>query len=429
MKPVIPGSEGTKQSLFVCLGSVPLEKNEIAQSHLDIQIENRSNLFQWNGQFSPQLVEVLLDRYARTNSVVLDPFAGSGTVLYESARKGLSSIASEINPVAYCMARTYELVNLRMEQRWQILARFEESLFKTLPDELPLFLGPENRKGGTGKVKQFCKELVDDPAVQGLFETVVVLSDFYEGSLAHKSLVASWKKLKSITKWLPYSARRIRVFNCDGRSLPLQQGQVNLVITSPPYINVHNYHQQARTAAEELGWDLLTVAKSEIGSNRKFRGNRFLTVIQYCLDITLVLNELVRVCNDSSRLIFVVGRQSSVRGTPFYNGEIVARLATRAVGLELTIRQERSFRNKFGSNIFEDILHFNKLPHPFGESLHKARLIAAELLEAAYALAPKDAHGDIKSAIANVETVRPSPRYDAVAARTTRLRAAAKELL
>jgi len=46
---------------------------------------------------------------------------------------------------------------------------------------------------------------------------------------------------------------------------------------------------------EALSWNVLKVAKSEIGSNRKHRSNRFLTVIQFCLDIAQTFNEMVRV--------------------------------------------------------------------------------------------------------------------------------------
>ena len=44
-------------------------------------------------------------------------------------------------------------------------------------------------------------------------------------------------------------------------------------------------HQNHRAILELLGFDLLHVAASEIGSNRKNRGNRFRTVIQYALDM------------------------------------------------------------------------------------------------------------------------------------------------
>ncbi|GAA6616259.1 DNA methyltransferase [Scytonema sp. NUACC26] len=56
----------------------------IPQESLDIVEKTRANLFTWRGQFSPQLIEVILNSYCLSNSVILDPFAGSGTVLLEA---------------------------------------------------------------------------------------------------------------------------------------------------------------------------------------------------------------------------------------------------------------------------------------------------------------------------------------------------------
>ncbi len=63
----------------------------ISQSDLDIDEKKRSNPFPWRGQFSPQLIETLLEAYCPSGSTILDPFAGSGTVLLEAARQGLSA--------------------------------------------------------------------------------------------------------------------------------------------------------------------------------------------------------------------------------------------------------------------------------------------------------------------------------------------------
>jgi hypothetical protein len=150
-------------------------------------------------------------------------------------------------------------------------------------------------------------------------------------------------------------------------------------VTSPPYINVFNYHQHYRRSVESLGFDLLKVAKSEIGSNRKHRQNRFLTVIQYCLDMAAVLHELHRVCRPQTRLVVVLGRESKVRKTPFYNSEIVARLAVMSCGCNLLTRQERVFQNRFGELIYDEILQFSfPMPPPHLLPKNGARPAGAE---------------------------------------------------
>ena len=54
----------------------------------------------------------------------------------------------------------------------------------------------------------------------------------------------------------------------------------------------------------------------------------------------------------------MLGRESSVRGTRFFNGELVTEIAVQSVGLEIERRQERMFGNRYGTKIYEDILHF-----------------------------------------------------------------------
>jgi hypothetical protein len=163
---------------------------------------------------------------------------------------------------------------------------------------------------------------------------------------------------------------------------------------------------------EALDWRLLVVAKSEFGANRKYRGNRFLTVIQFCLDMVEALKELVRVCTPGARLKFVVGRQSKVRGTTFFNGEIVTELAGRALGLSLSLRQERVFLNRYGQRIYEDILHFSRPRQPVKRlPLEEARSVAQQALQAAYQTAPEMSRVDLQAALANNEKVLPSPLF------------------
>ena len=72
---------------------------------------------------------------------------------------------------------------------------------------------------------------------------------------------------------------------------------------------------------------MLKIAKSEIGANRANRANRFYTVVQYCLDIAEALKEISRVSQKDARIIFVVGYESKDLGVPFYNADIIERIA------------------------------------------------------------------------------------------------------
>lgn len=96
---------------------------------------------------------------------------------------------------------------------------------------------------------------------------------------------------------LPYNNSFIQVGLNGARKISLSSNSIVFILTLPPYINVINYHQQYRSTVEQLGCNVLKVAKTEIGSNWKNRSNRFLTVIQYCLDMDQAIKEMHKVLN------------------------------------------------------------------------------------------------------------------------------------
>ena len=53
----------------------------------------------------------------------------------------------------------------------------------------------------------------------------------------------TWARIRDTVSALPVSDAPIGMANCDARSLPLPLEEVDIVVTSPPYINVFNYHQ------------------------------------------------------------------------------------------------------------------------------------------------------------------------------------------
>ncbi|MCC6239091.1 MAG: site-specific DNA-methyltransferase [Phycisphaerales bacterium] len=383
---------------------------------MNIEEKVRSNLFPWNGQFSPQLVHTLLETYGQKGGLVLDPFMGSGTVLVEAARLGMSAFGCEINPAACYMAQTYLMVNIQPAARRRYIEYVDRQLLSF--EDSPLF---GNSGADSAETKQRLLDLwrkePDGPS-RRLLQTLIVLLDFFRDDLGPKRIRDRWESLREIVLSLPYSPQLVLLANCDARKIPIKDARFDLVLTSPPYINVFNYHQQYRRSVELMGWDLLHVARSEIGSNRRNRQNRFLTAVQYCFDITQALSNLQRILKPTGRMIFVVGRESNVLRTPIYNGEIVANLGVRCAGLKIEARQERKFMNRFGTTIYEDLIHFTPGTST-NDSLSRARHVAKETLAAALDRVPESSRGDLEQAIDRIDEVKPSPMYEPLATETT----------
>jgi 16S rRNA G966 N2-methylase RsmD len=379
---------------------------------LDLETRVRTNLFPWRGQFSPGLADILLSTYAATGDLVLDPFAGVGTTLVEAARMQLPCTGTEINPAAVAMAETVMFIPLRRQQREEVLQRVQRLFNQVFESHLPLFRQPTAQEPVVARLTHLAQEPGLDQYERNILTNVLIrVADIEnEANCDTDAVYRAFSQHLHIVEDLPYAAQEYRVENCDARQLPLADATVDFVLTSPPYINVFNYHQNNRRPMELLGWDLLHVAKSEFGSNRKHRGNRFLTVIQYCLDMHAALLELRRVMRPASRAIFVVGRESCIRGVSFQNGLLVSALAELA-GFTLKLRQERKFKNKFGAMIYEDLLHFTPTDKRMGGK-SEALSLAVEELKHRLALDLKaDIASDIRAAIAASSEVTTSPLY------------------
>lgn len=388
---------------------VPLDTRTIPQDRLNIKSKERSNLFPWNGQFSPQLVEVLLRTYSPSGGFVVDPFLGSGTVLCEAGRLGHPAFGSEINPAAFKMAAIYRFMNAKPALRRTVIGSIDDALQDALPTAPSLFSTSTKLVVPMQQILSQLIERATDIRERDALEALVVLLNYGDGELTSELVFKTWAHIRHVINTLPYPEACVDLANCDARVLPLATGRADTVITSPPYVNVFNYHQQYRKSVESLNWNLLEVAKSEIGSNRKYRSNRFLTVIQYCIDMAAVLNELRRVCKPTARVIVVIGRESNVRKTRFFNGEIVARLAVSSAGYQLDARQERVFQNRFGEWIYEDILHL--IPTTKSDITPPSQ-IARTVLEATRERAPEESLDDLNRALEKLDEIQASPIYN-----------------
>ena len=389
----------------------------VPQAMLNIVDKNRSNLFAWRGQFSPQLIESLLDAYCPPNAVVIDPFAGSGTVLYEAATMGLTAYGFEINPSAWIFSKVYEFANVPPAAREVAVVE----LHNKLKDEFPVLIFSDDYLTAD-VVKQKImniEELISDSA-KILCNALIVTLDIYNSKVSGDFVQSKFQTLADLVRRLPYSERQVKADLHDARALPLNSQSIDFAITSPPYINVFNYHQNYRRSVETLGWDLLRVARSEIGSNRANRGNRFYTVVQYCIDIARAMQELARVLKPEGRAVFIVGHESKVLGAPFCNAEIVEQIALRTGFFDIPLRQQRVFTNRFGEAIREDILNLYKKSYSSDENIATSvgRAVAHDALKKASQIVPKKNREDLLEAIAQINSINeetpkmPTPHLD-----------------
>ncbi|MDK2129282.1 DNA methyltransferase [Acinetobacter baumannii] len=331
---------------------------------LNVSYKSKTSRFPWRGQFSPEFIDYLIATVFPDSEVIYDPFCGSGTVLYEASMKGKRSFGSELNPAAWCLSNTLLLNSLNNVERNELLEKLEE-IFSNITTPYELI--------------SVVKNLEDSPLRITLYSILLLgtgNSKVYELDKITKAYNFLQKFIESIEIYEGESFCYLE----DSRKSSLLDESVDGIITSPPYINVFNYHQNYRPIMEDLGWKPLSVATSEIGANRKFRQNRFKTVVQYALDMSLSLNEMERVLKLGSYIVLVVGRESKILGERFRNSEIILDLIKNHQSFKIVQTNYRSFNNKFGQNIIEDILIVKKVSKNFSVTLDVAREIGKKSL-------------------------------------------------
>ena len=247
----------------------------------------------WIADFSRQFVQDALTRHLPGPGVVLDPFAGVGTTLIEADLAGHAAIGFEINPYAAFAARAKLGAH-----------RLEPTRLGAAATDFVTFMGESERTGRAPKASPpaafrtrapFYSPAVErkvllafdfmetlEAPVAALFRlafaaTMVGYSNYsYEPSLGRKASVgrpevedddvagviaAKLRQMEDDVAW--YRGARANSERDDGRVLEesffegysaLEEGSVDLLVTSPPYLNNYHYNRNTRPHLYWLGF-------------------------------------------------------------------------------------------------------------------------------------------------------------------------------
>jgi len=218
----------------------------------------RHKIHPYPAMLHPLLVDYLIDKYAKKDDIIFDPFCGSGVSLLQSGLKGYKSIGFDINPLALLIAKT-------KTQKYNKKRLLEE--FNVLKEKLA-----KNKKTDIPEIKNidywYSKDVIND---LGKIRYIITnnnyrYKDFFITAFAfvcrNQSLTRNGEfkryrikeekiKLaenKVIEKFINHLAEMIDIFTLN--DTPVKSGKAllansenrinanikyNLVITSPPY--------------------------------------------------------------------------------------------------------------------------------------------------------------------------------------------------
>jgi len=247
----------------------------------------------WIAGFSADFVQSAIERYLPKKGTILDPFAGVGTTLVEAVLGGHDAVGFEINPYAVLACRVkvkaYEIDPQRLKGEIQAFGEFCKNAMKQgrEPESKPPpgfrtkteFYSPRVlRKVLT--VQDFIKRLKSG-RIKDLFRlafasTMVSYSNYsYEPSLGRRASAGKEeihdfpvretiaRKLNDMRYDILWMREQIRGRRCkisvfaesflEGHR-NLGPSSVDLLVTSPPYLNNYHYNRNTRPHLYWLGF-------------------------------------------------------------------------------------------------------------------------------------------------------------------------------
>jgi SAM-dependent methyltransferase len=317
------------------------------------------------GKFVPQLAEAFLRRYAKRGQLVWDPFAGSGTTLVEANAFGARAAGCDVSAFNCLLTRVktaaYEPAALLADlvrlasgdgraagaprspylERWfaprslaELLAFREQIAETAYPDLWRVVLSRSARSARLAR-----HDDLDFPSE--------AVTDAYFCHKHRRVCRPVGEADKFLRRYVRDAAQRVREFaelrtgadvavlHGDARRLD-PPGPVDLVLTSPPYPGLIDYHEQHAYAYELLGLERRD--GDEIGR----------TVKGYCDDVAAVLRRAAGALRPGGRIVIVVNDSRALYET-----------ILPAAGLRLEERLLRHVNRRTGrrnGEYYEDVL-------------------------------------------------------------------------
>ena len=414
-------SESPSPDILIHLQQV-LSKRErltaLLEGELDFHGENSGyashDLHSFAAKFPPQLPRVFIRGLTSPDDIVLDPMMGSGTTLVEALLEGRRGIGIDIDPLAlrlgYAKTRTANLNNIQdtinkvLQKAHDYLSgreRIERSLSDFFDEKTKTFINywflPRTQRELMALVLAI-QSVADEPT-QRFFEltlsSIIVTKSggvSMARDLAHsrphldKTKIAKnaleqfsfrlQKNLKSV-EGLKASGAIASIIAGDARSMPIANGVIDLIVTSPPYANAIDYMRAHKFSLVWFGNSISDLSKLRaryIGSERigcaesddlhdqpqrivyelQQRDQKKGEILQkYFVEMRAILSEAFRVLRYDSAAIVVVGT-SKMRGidtqTHLCLADIAATLGFEVVGLTRRTldRNKRMMPARFG---------------------------------------------------------------------------------
>jgi len=272
------------------------------------------NLYPYKGKFYPRVVRTLINAFKLNhNSLLLDPFNGSGTTTHEASLMGIKSVGIDVTPMGIVLS---ELKN-------ELLFADEQKLNFTQKELQDILQEIENKKW------EHSDPLIYKLMLAVYFDTVdaFVRTSRYNRKGKVGLFIEKFNYIKNCYKktmeikdkyGLKFEPARI----IEGDILELQKmselkGKFNACITSPPYYFSIDYVGKDKIAYDYLGVDMNKVESKYLGMKngkpKENYGELPPKVAMYYEDLKESIKNIYWALKPGGKLAIIIG-DSTVNG-------------------------------------------------------------------------------------------------------------------
>jgi len=283
-------------------------------------------------RFIPQIPLTFIKLFTREGETVLDPMCGCGTTLVEAFLNNRNAIGNDLNPLAALITKVkitlideseFKYFNRKLE----LMKRYLDLDYKDVEEKINNL---PNRKLSRifdrvviSKLESIHETLLEikEEGHNDLFDfgrvalsaTIWSLVENGNGIEVDDLFLKKVKymqnemiKMSKIIKNIP----KVRVICGDARKLEVETNSIDLIVTSPPYVNALDYYRLHMYNMLWLGMDFDLFRKHEIGGHSHFIMNRFRLLSEYLGDMLRSMIEMNRVLKKDKLCVIVVGNSS-----------------------------------------------------------------------------------------------------------------------
>lgn len=269
-------------------------------------------IYPYRGKIAALDAEQILSQMPQ-GSIVLDPFCGSGTIVYEGLKFGHHTIGIDANPIAVALSKGKINIPVDLGQAQNELEKFirlaENNPFNGDVPNYPKSLFHFQSMDEIMRMSRYYEDMSD--YIKACFLGAIALtargcndykwtSSTVGKNIEPKRYINFYDKLKAKVKkhHFPIS-NDSKIYYADTRTASefLKANSVDFVFTSPPYFDCLDYTAYyAKIVYDILGQDRIAIRNGLIQNFENYADN-----------MRVVLENLYKVLKPGGQVIFVVG--------------------------------------------------------------------------------------------------------------------------